>query len=99
MSDIDNATVLDGLMAGAWHGFVEFASRDEGIMKFYREETGGTFGLPRSSMEVMIDDATGKSEAEAYAFLDFVTVRLWGLDQAPEPYRKDYAARHGGEAA
>lgn len=80
---------LDTLRSIAWRDFILWAASQPEAVAAFNAETGRTFkALASSSIEAMIDRASGKLEADATAFVDWVTDSQWGIDEAPAAYRK-----------
>lgn len=77
------------LMDIAWRDFINFAAQHDEIVAQFNHETGSSFMLPGSPIELMIDGATGKVEADAKAFVFWVTKWHWGLEYAPEKLRRE----------
>lgn len=86
----------DDFMAVAWAGFVQWAAKQPDILERFEAETGMSFRPPASGLEVMIDDATGYRNAVAERFVEWTTVEMWGLDEAPAAYRESLESRHDG---
>ena len=77
------------LMAGAWAAFIQWAAGEPEMRAAFTADTGEVFlSPPTSPIEDMIDKATGAREANREAFVEWVTREYWGLDEAPESYRK-----------
>ena len=84
----------------AWHDFIMFALENKNIQQQFEEATGKKMPVTaRSSMDAMIDKATGyqkKALAEYFeAFTEWATVELWGLKFAPKAYREKIEALAG----
>lgn len=47
------------------------------LMREYRRLKGGDFGLPKSPVDAMVDDATGFVDEQAKEFVQFVWDVVW----------------------
>ncbi|WP_454915007.1 hypothetical protein [Xanthobacter sediminis] len=96
-ADISNPD-RDAFMAIAWRDFIKWASTEKDLVAQFNSETGRRFMVhPRSPLEALVDAATGRASDDAEAFIEWVTVNWWGLDEAPEAYRAHLHAREGGK--
>ena len=85
-----------GMMDAAWAAFVRWAFQQAELRQRFTAETGiRLYSPPKSPIDALIDQATGApttiSERDLNAFVKWATVELWGLDDAPEAYRKEIA--------
>lgn len=85
----------DEFLEIAWRDFCLWAASEPDCVAAFHAETGRSFmAKPANGLEAMIDQATGKIDDDARAFVDWVTDSQWGIDEAPASYR---AARGLGE--
>ena len=76
-------------MAPMWASFVQWASNSVEMVQQFNEETGSDYKHPKAYVEMLIDDATGKAETDAFKFARWVTERHWGMEYAPQSFRDD----------
>ena len=74
------------VMKDAFLGCAQWAIGSKDIWLRYKEDTGKDLAdlanlIPRSPIEAMIDKATGHTDNEIVAFLDWVAVELWGEEE------------------
>lgn len=85
--------VRAALSAVAWRDFIVWAQTQKDVVAQFNAETGRRYLAPRSLLDALIDQASGHETKEAEAFVEWVTVNLWGLDEAPAAYRERLAGR------
>ena len=72
-------------MAPAFMGCFAFAARNSDILDaFIKDHPEHVVSPPRSPMDKMIDDATGRTQQSIAAFADYVAEKVWGLEEASE---------------
>lgn len=76
------------LMEIAWRDFLVWAFGNPEMRKEFEADTGRSLKAPTSPLDTMIDKACGVKDANMRAFIEWATVKHWGLDEAPEEYRK-----------
>ena len=90
--------MIEEAKAGAFVSFVLFIIRQDGVLEAFRAETGRNWHPPKNILEKMVDDATGKTEEDCLAFLEWVAREHWGWDETPAFFREKIEARRKQEA-
>jgi len=62
----------------AWAAALLAASKDPALVEAFQKETGITYTAPKSSIEAMIDDASGRNESIAHEFGKWFNEKVWG---------------------
>ena len=84
----------DDFMAAMWGSFLRWALSEPKMVEAFERETGHTFpAAPKSAIEAMVDEATGRMGGTMEAFVEWATVNQWGLDEAPASYREHLAKK------
>ena len=79
MADILDVYKGDPVMAPAFAGMVHWAIGEPEIRGAHEAETGAVLPPPaRSGLDLMIDEATGVTEAYIMGFAQWAYVALWG---------------------
>lgn len=79
----------EAVMSLFWGQCVQWAASEPDIRKAYAQETGRVppgGDATADAFARMIDKATGRDDPEH--FIVWVTVRFWGLDEAPAKFRE-----------
>lgn len=80
------------LMELAWAGFINYAITDERVLAQFAKETGISFPVATTVVDQLVDDATGRLEADIEKFVLWATERCWGVEFAPARIRETIAA-------
>lgn len=92
MKRIANDPALDFIMEAGWAGCVRWASNDAQVIARFESETGHKFRRA-TPIEALVDKAAGYHDDVLAAFVEWVTVELWGEESAPAKYREELARR------
>ena len=65
-------------MFPAWLGCMDYVLRTPDLVAEYREETGDLWEPGTTSLERMIDSATGRDQAFIRGFIQWANVKVWG---------------------
>ena len=63
-----------------WVAALKAAVTNDGALKAFREDTGKTYiySPPKTPMEALIDQATGRDREFAHAFAAWFNEKVWG---------------------
>jgi hypothetical protein len=70
---------VDPIMQAAWIGSVRYALGQADIIAAFRKDTGEMWEIANSSIECMIDEATGADRDFLRKFVIWHNENLWGL--------------------
>lgn len=85
---------LDDFNSIMWTGFLRFELNDPDARKAFTEATGIALLPPvRNAIEAAIDRACGGNDDALGRFVEWVTVNVWGLENAPKAYREHLETR------
>ncbi len=75
------------LYGGAWCALLEYALAIPEHCDAFEKESGHSLKslVPGNALEIMIDKATGRTDAIFGAWCDWVTVNLWGVEGGEQP--------------
>lgn len=93
MSEIDREHAARELTEEAWAGFLLWAIGQPEMREAFTVATGFSLDSPRNAIAALIDEATGFQSAVMFAFAKWATVEHWGLEYAPEAFRRACEAR------
>lgn len=83
----------DDFMAVAWAAFLQYAISEPQMIAAFERDTGKKFPLPATHpLDAMIDVATGYRGSILEDFIRWVTIRHWGIHEAPQAYRESIGA-------
>ena len=71
------------LNAAAWRDGIMWAVKDPDVLVAFRDDTGTDLVEPRSPIDRLVDDATGKSRDDLARFVDWFTEEIWGAEMDP----------------
>jgi hypothetical protein len=86
----------DEFNALAWRDFLLLAYVDPDTRSAFTCATGMELTKPVSTIEQLIDDATGHQPEMLARFIEWATETIWGLDSAPPMYRDELGKRREG---
>lgn len=73
----------------AYFSCLQWAIGKEEILSSFREGTGVSYAIPKSSIEALIDDATGYKENFIRAFVPWFNDSVWGhIDYIENPEKE-----------
>lgn len=85
--------VHNPVMAAAWADFIVWCQKEPETVAAFNAETGREYMKPNTSIERMVDEATGKEQDDAFVFARWVTENHWGMEYAPEAFREECEIR------
>ncbi|MCP5018070.1 MAG: hypothetical protein GY938_22775 [Ketobacter sp.] len=71
MTDRIKTSWDDHYMLQAFLGFVSYCSKDPDRIKQFKSETGDTYSPPKTTIDKMIDESTGRDLVFAQSFVDW----------------------------
>lgn len=83
----------DDFNAIAWRDFILWAWNEPDMRAQFTKTTGLAFQPPRTSIDVIVDAATGSAKNVAFQFVEWATREHWGLESAPVAYQTAIAAK------
>lgn len=86
-----DAVTEDDFNAFAWREFILWAWNEPEMRAQFAKKTGLTFQRQRTSIEAIIDAATGSRKDVAFKFVEWATREHWGIESAPAAYQKALA--------
>lgn len=87
------STAQNPITAAAWVDFIMWCQKQPETVAAFNAETGREYMKPKQPLEVMIDEATGKEQDDAFAFARWVTENHWGMEYASEAFREECERR------
>ncbi len=75
--------VQEAINAVAWRDAITWAFGQTDFLEAFRADTGIDLLTKRGTMDFLVDEATGKMEADLSAFIDWFTEHHWGPDWDP----------------
>ena len=81
----------DDFNAIAWSDFIIWAWNKSELREQFTKKTGLSFQPPRTSIDVILDAATGYKKDVAFQFIEWATREHWGIESAPAAYQKALA--------
>ena len=84
---------IDDINTIAWHDFLVWAWSQPEMREQFTAKTGIVIQHVTSPIEAAIDAATGAQESVAARFIEWATCEHWGIEDAPQAYKKTVGAK------
>ena len=68
----------DPLMAVAWRDCLLWASSNPDCLDRFTADTGVRYIAPRTRLDALVDEASGRNEAVALQFVEWFNANVWG---------------------
>lgn len=81
MPRINACPETNPIMMGAWAACLEWAIFDKDIMADYTATTGKSINLPKTQIDLMVDQATGALESQLDNFVGWFNLNIWGIPE------------------